>query len=121
MQDCDAWEYSTNPVLQKSRSSPGMPVLRGPLQKTWDSLSISLGNGLGSRTISSPQEAYEKSPKRCLRSGWRCRTFAIEVKLRERSVWPEEGTELRQNKLPNVCKADAKWHNVSLYLLQIGE
>lgn len=71
-----------------------MPVLRGTLQETWDNLSISLGNGLGSRTISIPQETYGlagKSPKRCIKSGWRCRTFAIGVKLREGTVWPEEG------------------------------
>ena len=42
---CDAWEYSRNPVLQKSGSPPGMPVQRGTLQKAWDNLSIQLGSG----------------------------------------------------------------------------
>lgn len=42
---CNAWEYSRNPVLQKSSGPAGMPVQRGTLQKAWDNLPIQFGSG----------------------------------------------------------------------------
>lgn len=84
--------------------------------------------GLGSRTISTPQERYGsagKSPKRCKKNDWMCRKLAFEERLREGEMcglkrgWRDQGERKNVARYTKGwCKEE--WHNVSLYLLQEG-
>lgn len=83
-------------------------------QHTWGNLSISPSQFLkdNSHTSGSTWLSWEK-PKEVQKEVQN----TTEVKLRERRMWPEEGTELTQNKLPNIR---TEWHDASLHLLQVG-